>query len=170
MPRKYIRTKPKKTPPRCNICGVPESKFKDGICRDCGDKQYCTMDDPSLMVEQRVFDYAKAHNMLAHSLRPQSFDPATARRACYRTTLGNTIPKYVREAISCDGMTFDLLAHMPEDERLRVCRENPDNIIRLRIGRIVVRQGRELRILPDDVVLDIPDANMAIQGVHFEQE
>lgn len=150
----------------CNICGIPTSEFDGDVCRACPNGAHCHMDE-SMLIEQKVYDYAKNHNLLSR-LGVPSFDPAEIRRRCYKTAIGNTLPKYFREAIECDGQTFATVFDIPHDESFRVCRENPAAIIRLRVGRVVKRQENMLRILPDNIMLSPADANIALKGVHFE--
>ena len=91
---------------RCNTCGVPESEIHFGVCDYCPGDTYCTMIEKDF-IEKRVYDYAKKHNLLTHWFKMDMFIPEDIRQKMESPKVAGLAPKYFREAVSCDGLTFD---------------------------------------------------------------
>lgn len=150
---------------RCNSCGIPEKEWKDsGICTACGNNRKCYMDE-SLIIPQRVFDYASKHGLLDMG----SFFHEPARRKLSHKKNYRKTPKYMRDACSCDGMQFDSLSEFPKGKVLRVCREgkNKDFLV----GDIVWRSKKGIdgiNFYQEAGCLDAEFCDEALKGVHFE--
>lgn len=56
----------KKERPRCNFCGVPETKWEGRKCLACGVGRYCVMRDEDI-IEQRVYDWALRQRIIGSS-------------------------------------------------------------------------------------------------------
>lgn len=157
----------------CNICGVPASEIKDGICRWCpGENVYCTM-EPGMMVEERVYEYAKKHHLLLPGKRYGTFSPEFIRERFENTTAAKKAPRYFLNAISCDGMTFADLDSFPQDVVLRVCRGSIDGTFQ--VGDLVWRHlgthpnSDGINFLQDAACLEARECAEALKGAHFEQ-
>lgn len=85
---------------RCNLCGVPENRWEDGFCREC--RHSCEM-TPDMIISQRAFQYANKHGLLdTHA----SFNARAIREKLGRIGRKKKVPKYLREAASCNGLSF----------------------------------------------------------------
>lgn len=49
---------------RCNICGIPESEWKNGRCYACGYGHYCDM-TRDMIIDQRIYIWSDKHGQLA---------------------------------------------------------------------------------------------------------
>lgn len=83
-----------KTHIRCNTCGVPETKWHDGRCWECGNGRYCEM-TPNVILEQRVYDWLQKHRVSGPNVYPR--DIVSSIRI--RMGTGFPVPKYVVEYI-----------------------------------------------------------------------
>lgn len=50
---------------RCNICGIPESEWKDGRCYACGYGHYCDM-TPDMIIDQRINIWCDKHGQIEY--------------------------------------------------------------------------------------------------------
>lgn len=83
-----------KTHIRCNTCGVPETKWHNGRCWECGNGRYCEMTS-SVVLEQRVYNWLQKHRVSGPNVYPR--DIVTNIRI--RMGAGKPVPKYVVEYI-----------------------------------------------------------------------
>lgn len=132
---------------RCNICGVPESKWENGVCSACV-RCSCEITD-DLIIEERVYRYAEKHDLL----NGDTFQPETARKRLEHVMANRRGPKYFKEAISCDGQVFNTLADFPIGQVYRVCRGSND-------GSFTV----------SDLVWRSPGKDGIMDGINFIQE
>ena len=156
----------------CNICGVPASEIKDGICSWCpGDGTYCTM-EPGMMIEERVYKYAQKHHLLLPGKRG-TFSPEFIRDRFENPAVSKKTPKYFLEAISCNGLTFSDLDSFPQDVVLRVCRGSTDGTFQ--VGDLVWRHiGKHpnsdgINFVQDAACLEAGECAGALKGAHFER-
>lgn len=148
---------------RCNTCGVPESEIYFGVCDYCPGDTYCTMNEKDF-IEKRVYDYAKKHNLLTH-LKMDMFVPADIRQKMESPKVAGLAPKYFREAVSCDGLTFDKLEDFPVNTVLRVCRGNA----KLKVGDLVWRGKGELNVIQDSKKFSAEESSSILKGAYFEE-
>lgn len=157
---------------RCNTCGVPESEIKDGVCDYCPGDTYCTMTEKDF-IEKRVYDYARKHNLLTH-LKMDMFVPADIRQKMESPKISGAVPKYFRDAVSCDGLTFERLEDFPVNIVLRVCRGS-SNSEYLSVGDLVWRSQLSpgypdgLNIIQGSGMFDAKESAIALKGAHFEE-
>lgn len=105
---------------RCNLCGVPEDRWEDGFCCEC--RHSCEM-TPNMIISQRAFQYANKYGLLdTHT----SFSARDIRGKLERIGRKKKVPKYLREAASCDGLSFSSLTEFPCGQMYRVCRDSLD--------------------------------------------
>lgn len=50
---------------KVNLCGKNEEQFINGYCNECNST--CKMTD-DLMIDKRIYDYAKKHHLLINSM------------------------------------------------------------------------------------------------------
>ena len=158
---------------RCNTCGVLESEIHFGVCDYCPGDTYCTMIEKDF-IEKRVYDYAKKHNLLTHWFKMDMFTPEDIRQKMEYPKISGAVPKYFRDAISCDGLTFDKLEDFPVNTVLRVCRgsSNPEYLL---VGNLVWRSQPTpgypdgLNIIQGAGMFDIDESAIALKGAHFEE-
>lgn len=150
----------------CNICGVPVSKIEDNVCQDCpGDGTYCTM-EPDMIIEKRVYDYAAKHRLLQFG-HPMTFSARYVRECFEMPDTSRKAPKYMREAVSCDGMSFPDVASFPQGRVLRVCRGGSSGF--LIVGDLVYRRDDTLRVVQGERILDAKAGSEALAGANFEE-
>lgn len=157
---------------RCNTCGVLESEIREGICDYCAGGTYCTMTEEDF-IEKRLYDYAEKHHLLTHCKRDM-FVPEDIRQKMESRKISSSVPKYFRDAVSCDGLTFDKLEDFPVGVVLRVCRgsSNPEYLL---VGDLVWRSQPTpgypdgLNIIQDAGMFDIDESAIALKGAHFEE-
>lgn len=74
---------------KVNNCGISKDKFVDGWCKACSST--CEMNE-SLMVDKRIFDYAKRHGILSCGMFSESnFKKYFANHPCIEQE-----PKYIQ--------------------------------------------------------------------------
>lgn len=148
---------------RCNVCGIPENQWENGFCSACG--TVCSM-TPDVIIEQRVFDYAKKHNLL---------DYGTFHKGIIFQRMNNKyfrFPKYFRNAIARDGQAFSSLEEFPKDKVLMVCRDSKDGTFQ--VGMLVWRGGTApggldgINFVDEAVCLDAEFCDEALKGAMFE--
>ena len=150
----------------CNICGIPEAKFEDGICRACG-RSHCEM-TADLLIEKRAYDYADKHRLLEYG----SFNRTTIRWKLERFVRKKKVPKYFRDAAACDGLTFSSLEEFPCNQMYRVCRDSLDGSFL--VGDLVWRSNLKpnmpdgINFLQDAGCLDGEICEKALKGAMFE--
>ena len=151
---------------RCNICGVPEDQWENGFCRKCRGGCEMTSD---VIVSQRVFQYADKHGLLNTFAQ---FEAKVVREKLERIGRKKKVPKYLREAVSCDGLSFSTLSEFPCDKLYRVCRDSLDGTFL--VGDLVWRSAPKPGI-PDGInfvyeagCLDAEYCDKALQGAMFE--
>ena len=158
---------------RCNTCGVPESEIHFGVCDYCPGDTYCTMIEKDF-IEKRVYDYAKKHNLLTHWFKMDMFIPEDIRQKMESPKVAGLVPKYFREAVSCDGLTFDKLVNFPVNTVLRVCRSSSDSKY-FAVGDLVWRSQPApgkldgLNIIQSAGMFDSQESAIALRGAHFEE-
>ena len=151
---------------RCNICGVPENRWEDGFCHEC--RHSCEM-TPDVIISQRAFQYADKHGFLDTFA---VFNTRTVREKLERIGRKKKVPKYLREAASCDGLSFPSLAEFPWGQLYRVCRDSLDGTFL--VGDLVWRSNPKPGI-PDGInfvqeagCLDAEYCDKALKGAMFE--
>lgn len=50
---------------RCNICGIPEDKWKSGRCYECGNGRYYDM-TPDMIIDQRIYTWCDKHGQIEY--------------------------------------------------------------------------------------------------------
>lgn len=154
-----------------NICGIPASEIKKGVCRFCGGGTYCHM-EPSMMIEERVYDYAVKHGLTVRGKRPM-FSASIAREMLGDKKFSPKVPKYFRDAVSCCGKTFDNLDSFPQDVMLRVCHDSDDGTFQ--VGDLVWRHSGKhansdgINFVREAGCLEPEDCDKALRGAHFEE-
>ena len=152
---------------RGNICGVPESKWDNGICRVCGDNRYCEMTE-DVIVEQRAYQYAEKHSLLDMG----ALNTTAARGKLEKICRKKKVPKYFRDAVSCDGLTFSSLAEFPYGQMYRVCHDSLDGSFL--VGDLVWRSEPKpgkldgINFVQEAACLDEELCNEALKGAMFE--
>ena len=148
-----------------NICGISELEWIDGICSHCG--SVCAMTG-DVVVEKRVYDYAVKHGFLDCCV----LNFSAARAKLERMSRKKKVPKYFRDAISCDGLTFSSLHEFPCNQMLRVCRDSNDGTFQ--VGDLVWRSTPK-KGFPDGInfvkeagCLDGEYCSDALKGAMFE--
>ena len=151
---------------RCNICGVPENRWEDGFCHEC--RHSCEM-TPDVIISQRAFQYADKHGFLDTFA---VFNTRTGREKLERIGRKKKVPKYLREAASCDGLSFPSLSEFPCGQLYRVCRDSLDGTFL--VGDLVWRSNPKPGI-PDGInfvqeagCLDAEYCDKALKGAMFE--
>ena len=151
---------------RCNICGVPENRWEDGFCHEC--RHSCEM-TPDVIISQRAFQYADKHGFLDTFA---VFNTRTVREELERIGRKKKVPKYLREAASCDGLSFPSLSEFPCGQLYRVCRDSLDGTFL--VGDLVWRSNPKPGI-PDGInfvqeagCLDAEYCDKALKGAMFE--
>lgn len=151
---------------RCNTCGIPEDQWDDGFCRKC--HRTCEM-TPDMVISQRAFQYADKHGLLDTFAM---FNKMVVRERLERIGRKKKIPKYLREAASCDGVSFSSLAEFPCGQMYRVCRDSLDGTFL--VGDLVWRSNPKPGI-PDGInfaneagCLDAECCDKALKGAMFE--
>lgn len=151
---------------RCNICGVPENRWEDGFCHEC--RYSCEM-TPDVIISQRAFQYADKHGFLDTFA---VFNTRTVREKLERIGRKKKVPKYLREAASCDGLSFPSLSEFPCGQLYRVCRDSLDGTFL--VGDLVWRSNPKPGI-PDGInfvqeagCLDAEYCDKALKGAMFE--
>ena len=151
---------------RCNICGVPEDQWENGLCNKCG--HVCEM-TPDMIISQRAFQYADKHGLLdTHA----SFNAKVVREKLERIVRKKKIPKYLRDAVTCDGFSFSSLAEFPSNQMYRVCRDSSDGsfLVGDLVWRSTPRPGVPdgLNFVQEAGCLDAEDCDDALKGAMFE--
>lgn len=151
---------------RCNICGVPENRWEDGFCHEC--QHSCEM-TPDVIISQQAFQYADKHGFLDTFA---VFNTRTVREKLERIGRKKKVPKYLREAASCDGLSFPSLSEFPCGQLYRVCRDSLDGTFL--VGDLVWRSNPKPGI-PDGInfvqeagCLDAEYCDKALKGAMFE--
>lgn len=151
---------------RCNICGIHEDQWENGFCRKC--RHSCEM-TPDVIISQRAFQYADKHGLLDTFA---VFNTRTVREKLERIGRKKKVPKYLREAASCDGLSFPSLSEFPCGQLYRVCRDSLDGIFL--VGDLVWRSNPKPGI-PDGInfvqeagCLDAEYCDKALKGAMFE--
>ena len=151
---------------RCNICGVPENRWEDGFCHEC--RHSCEM-TPDMVISQRAFQYADKYGLLDNHA---SFNARVIRERLERIGRKKKIPKYLREAASCDGLSFPSLSEFPCGQLYRVCRDSLDGTFL--VGDLVWRSNPKPGILAginfvqEAGCLDAEYCDKALKGAMFE--
>ena len=148
---------------KCNICGVPESKWSDGRCTLCG--KICDM-TPDVVMDQRVYDYAQKKNLLTGNTFSvfHIFQKLHVRRYYF--------PKYFRDAIAHDGMSFGSLEEFSKNEVLMVCKDSRDGTFQ--VGMLVWRGEPApgdldgINFIYEAACLDAEFCDAALEGAMFE--
>ncbi len=73
----------------CNTCGVPESKWRNGCCWECG-RNHCEM-TPDVTLEQRVYDWLQKQRVSGPNVYPRD----VAINIRIRLGTGKPVPRYV---------------------------------------------------------------------------
>lgn len=150
-----------------NTCGIPEDRWKDGFCRECG-YSVCEITN-DMVIDGRVYQYAEKHNLLYGD----KFSPAYIRDVLAQKGHKLRIPRYFCEAISCDGLAFNCLADFPRNKKLRVCRASDDGTFR--IGDVVWRPDAVpgfcdgINFVQEAACLDAQCCDQALRGAMFEE-
>lgn len=151
---------------RCNICGVPEDQWENGFCRKC--QHGCEMVSNTI-VSLRAFQYAAKHGLLNTFAL---FDARVIREKLEYLGRKKKVPKYLREAVSCDGLSFSSLLEFPCNQMYRVCRDSLDSTFL--VGDLVWRSPSKPGV-PDGLnfkqeagCLDAEYCVKALQGAMFE--
>lgn len=150
----------------CNICGIPEHQWENGFCRKC--RHSCEM-SPDVIISQRTFQYADKHGLLDTFA---VFNARTVREKLERIGREKKVPKYLREAVSCDGLSFSSLSEFPCDKLYRVCRDSLDGTFL--VGDLVWRSTQKpgvpdgLNFVQEAGCLDAEYCDKALQGAMFE--
>ena len=148
-----------------NVCGIPESEWNNGFCKACG--KICDMSDAE-MIEKRAFDYASKRFVFYGG----KFSAEEIRRQLDEINKVFKLPKYFREAISCDGQKFGELEDFPAGIPMRACRDGKDGT--LTVGMICWREvlndesHEELCICKSGIHLDAESCRKAFDGAMFE--
>lgn len=151
---------------RCNLCGVPEDRWEDGFCCEC--RHSCEM-TPDMIISQRAFQYANKHGLLdTHA----SFNARAIREKLGRIGRKKKVPKYLREAASCNGLSFSSLAEFPCGQMYQVCRDSLDGTFL--VGDLVWRSTPKpgvpggLNFVQEAGCLDAEHCDAALKGAMFE--
>ena len=123
---------------------------------------------PNVIIEQRVYDYAKKHDLL----NGFTFSPYHIRTLMEKKRRTFKPPKYFIAAISYNGMEFASLRDFPCERILRVCKESTDGTFR--IGDLVWRDEPHtgvpdgINFIQDASCLRAESCDKALQGARFE--
>lgn len=151
---------------RCNLCGIPEDQWKDGFCHEC---QYICEITPDLIISQRAFQYAAKHGLLDTF---SMFNKRAIRGKLERIGRKKKVPKYLREAASCDGLSFSSLSEFPCGQLYHVCRDSLDGafLVGDLVWRSIPKPGVPdgLNFVQEAGCLDAADCNEALKGAMFE--
>lgn len=153
---------------RCNLCGIPEEQWIDGICSGCGHSK-CKVPQEDI-IEQRAYSFACKKGLLdAHA----SFSKELIRTRLSEKTFYRKTPRFFQNAASDNGMEFSSLESFPTDKVFRVCRNGKNNDFQ--VGDLVWR-NRPKPGIPDTInfiqeaaALDAEFCNEALQGAMFEE-
>lgn len=151
---------------RCNVCGIPEDQWDDGFCHEC--RHSCEM-TAEVIVSQRAFQYAAKHGLLDSFAM---FNARAIRGKLERIGRKKKVPKYLREAASCDGLSFSFLAEFPCNQMYRVCRDSLDGAFL--VGDLVWRSPQKpgvpdgLNFVQEAGCLDTEHCDAALKGAMFE--
>ena len=124
---------------------------------------------PDVIISQRAFQYADKHGFLDTFA---VFNTRTVREKLERIGRKKKVPKYLREAASCDGLSFPSLSEFPCGQLYRVCRDSLDGTFLA--GDLVWRSNPKPGI-PDGInfvqeagCLDAEYCDKALKGAMFE--
>lgn len=151
---------------RCNICGIPEDQWDNGFCRKCSHS--CEM-TPDVVISQRAFQYAAKHGLLDTFAM---FNARVVREKLERIGRKKKVPKYLREAASCDGLSFSSLSEFPCNQMYRVCRGSLDGTFL--VGDLIWRSTPKpgfpdgLNFVQEAGCLDAEYCDKALQDAMFE--
>lgn len=129
--------------PLCNVCGIPEEKWKDGKCAEC--KHQCDM-TPSVIIEQRVYDYCASHWMLGPG---ETFSLPQVFKKLEKKSLYSSIPSYLRKTITELALAQDSNSHLPRHHYLKLKYVPPGKVFRvvssedskrIKLGAVILRQ------------------------------
>ena len=151
---------------RCNLCGVPEDQWEDGFCRKC--RHSCEM-TPNMIISQRAFQYANKYGLLdTHA----SFSARDIRGKLERIGRKKKVPKYLREAASCDGLSFSSLTEFPCGQMYRVCPASfaATSLVGDPVWRSLPKPGAPdgINFVQGAGCLDAEHCDAALKGAMFE--
>ncbi len=78
---------------RCNICGIPEDKWKSGRCYECGNGRYCDM-TPDMIIDQRIYTWCDKHDQIEYrSVNKDSLHNKVKKMLAE----GKKVPRYIQQ-------------------------------------------------------------------------
>lgn len=87
----------------CNTCGVPESKWVDDMCWECKQTHtHCRM-EPSVVLEQRTYNWLVKHRLSGSVLYPLDLIPKVEKLIAE----GKHVPVHVRAYIEREKQRRD---------------------------------------------------------------
>ena len=92
---------------RCNTCGVPESKWRNGRCWECG-RNHCEM-TPDVTLEQRVYDWLQKQRVSGPNVYPRD----VVINIRIRLGAGKPVPRMVKTYV--DAFHKAIAAHRGRD-------------------------------------------------------